>query len=360
MNTKTGFIRRVYIISFVIITHNFILFSQINDIKVFLNKCPNNDPAINTILSDFEIRVNGVKVNSFPCTEPVSAMSAANYSNPLIYLQTLRVIYYMDRGMTGKHLPWTDKNLYDWMKDNVDGIDVRDGVSGGYCCEVLDGKMLFVTGVQDDYNREFDKGWRGISGNIDFFAHEIRHTNGTGYTHSSCCGLTYGCDNEYNESDLSPYGIQYWLNKSWLTGYINVGARTSGSQTEINDIISWHLGAMNSTFRTRFCNNAPAMVNLTDIPNPLGSISTFTEVAEIKKVNIYPNPISSGNDLRIVIPDASFCVVEIINTSGVVLKAIENNHEREINVPIDLKADIYIIKIQDCAGKNYYEKLIVK
>lgn len=359
MDAKTGFIRRVYLISFILMVHNVLLFSQINDIKVFLDKCPNNDPAINTILSDFEIRLNGIKVNSFPCTEPISAMAVANYSNPLIYLQTLRVIYYMDRGMTGKHLPWTDKSLYAWMKDNVNGIDVRDGVSGGYCCEVLDGKVLFVTGVQDDFNRDFDKGWRGISGNIDFFAHEIRHRNGSGYPHSSCCGLTNGCDNEYNENDLSPYGLQYWLNKSWLTGYINVGARTSCSQTEINDIISWHLGALNYTFRTRFCNNAPAIVNLADIANPLGSIPTFGDEVDFKKVNIFPNPISSGNDLTIDLPDGSFCNIEIITASGVILKTIENNNIEEVVVCIDLKPDLYIIKIQDCNRRSYYQRLIV-
>jgi hypothetical protein len=285
-------------------------------------------------------------------------MAVANYSSPLIYLQTLRVIYHMDRGMTGKHLPWTDKFLYDWMKDNVDGIDVRDGVSGGYCCETLDGKILFVTGNQDDFNREFDKTWRGIAGNIDFFAHEIRHMDGTGYLHSSCCGTTNGCDNTYNESDLGPYGIQYWLNKSWLTGYINVGARTSSTQTEINDIINWHLSALNLTFRTRFCTNQPAIVNLADIPNPLGSVVTLAGEVKDAKIKIYPNPVRSGGSLTIDIPEA-FCRIGILNSSGVVLKTIENS-ERNLSIPISLKPDIYIIRAEDYSGNSIYQKLIVR
>lgn len=358
MSVKTDITRRVYLIFFLFLFQNFILLSQINDIKVFLDLCPNNDPAINTILSDFEIRLNGVKVNSFPCTEPVSAMTVADYANPLIYLQTLRVIYYMDRGMTGKHLPWTDKSLYDWMKDNVDGVDIRDGVIGGYCCEVLDSKNFFVTGVQDDNNREFDKGWRGISGNIDFFAHEVRHTNGNGYPHSSCCGIENGCDNEYNETDLGSYGIQYWLNKSWLNGDINVGARTTASQNEINDIINWYLNSLNYGFRTSFCYNQPAMINLADIVNPLGSIPTFAHETVIKEVKIYPNPISRGSNLTIDIPDASFCRFEIINTSGVTLKTIDNNGGKVI-ISMDLKPDVYILRMQDYNGGSYYQKMIV-
>ncbi|MEA1898417.1 MAG: hypothetical protein U9N53_12230 [Bacteroidota bacterium] len=216
------------------------IYAQIDDIKSFLDQCPTNDPFIDTILNDFEIRLNDELVTDFPCYEPVSDMDVLDYSQPLITLQTLRVMYYMDKHMLD-HLPWTDTTLYVWMKNGVDGINIKDGVIGGYCCSEIDGKKFFVMGNPDNSNREFDKKWMGISGNIDFFAHEVRHTDGDGYSHSSCCGIANGCDDEYNENDLGAYGIQYWLNKSWLTGFINVGARTSHSQTEINEIINWHL-----------------------------------------------------------------------------------------------------------------------
>lgn len=251
-------------------------FAQIYDIKLFLDQCPTNDPAIDTILNDFEIRLNGQIVTEFPCYEPVYSMKTEDYLNPLIYLQTLRVIYYMDRHKRN-HLPWTDTTLYVWMKNNIDGINIVDGVIGGYCCSEIDGKIFFVTGNADDFNREFDKGWRGISGNIDFFAHEVRHTNGYGYYHSSCCGIPGGCDENYDENDLGAYGIQYWLNKAWLNGLINVGIRTSGTITEINDAINWHLSSLNSS-RTRFCNNIPEIVNKTDFDYPLGPGTT--EIAQ--------------------------------------------------------------------------------
>ena len=43
------------------------------------------------------------------------------------------------------------------MKDNVGGLNITDNVSGGYCCDSIDGKKFFVTGNQDESNREFDK-----------------------------------------------------------------------------------------------------------------------------------------------------------------------------------------------------------
>jgi len=250
-------------------------YSQLRDIKTFLKQCPTQDSNITTILNDFEIRLNGVKITEFPCTEPVSAMSVADYSNPLIYLQTLRVIYYMDRYLPENHLPWTDQTLYDWMKDNVDGINIQDGVSGGYCCDIIDGKLFFVTGNQDASNREFDKYWRGISGNITFFAHEVRHADPGSYPHSSCCGITNGCDDTYDENDLGAYGVQYWLSKSWLNGDIYVGAKVSHTPSEINEIINWELSSLNIS-RDRFCNSIPGIAKISDFSHPLGVIALLT------------------------------------------------------------------------------------
>jgi hypothetical protein len=241
--------------------------AQVYDIKVFLEQCPTNDPAIETILSDFEIRVNFELVTDFPCTEPVSAMDISDYSDALIALQGFRVMYYIDRNRTN-HLTWTDKTLYDWMKDNIDGINIRDDVSGGYCCVDIEGKKFFVSATADEYNREFDKTWRGIAGNIDFYAHEVRHTNGHGYLHTSCCGITYGCDSIYDENDPGAYGIQYWLNKCWPDGTINVGAGISSTSDEISEIISWHLSSANIIAENRYCTNPPPVINIDNIENP--------------------------------------------------------------------------------------------
>jgi hypothetical protein len=352
--------KRASVISVFVIFLNISILAQINDIKSFLNQCPSNDPAIDTILKDFEIRLNGTKVLQFPCTEPVSSMYTEDYTNPLIYLQTLRVIYYMDKNIAGPHLPWTDTTLYVWMKDRVDGVNIKDGVIGGYCCEEIEGKKFFVTGNPDAFNREFDKYWRGIAGNIDFFAHEVRHTDGSSYYHTSCCGIAGGCDDSYNVSDLGAYGIQYWLNKSWLTGYLYVGARTSHSESEINDIISWHLSSMDM-FRSRFCNNVPAAVTINDITNPLSQITGLTENHERTEIKLFPNPLTNGGELNISIPNTEINKMEIISISGVLLQTVNNKMLETATInELNLKPGIYFIKIQTCNNKVFYEKLIIR
>lgn len=351
--------KRVHFICGFVLLLNNILPGQINDIKSFLDQCPTNDPIVDTILKDFEIRLNGNIVTEFPCYEPVSSMNVINYSNPLIYLQTLRVIYYMDKKMPCPHLPWTDTTLYVWMKNRVDGINIRDGVSGGYCCEVINGKTFFVTGNPNEYNREFDKKWIGISGNIDFFVHEVRHRDGN-YGHSSCCGITGGCDAEYNENNLGAYGVQYWLNKSWLNGFINVGARTSHSELEIKEIINWYLSALNAS-RNRFCSNIPPIININDISNPLGPIPTSIENEYFMRATLFPNPINSGDDLTINIHDISLNKIEIFSTSGVLLNVIENKTMGDVTISmLNFKSGIYIIRIQDSNKNLYYQKLVVR
>lgn len=351
---------RIYTLSVFLCFLNSFLFGQITDIKAFLNQCPTSDPAYSVIRKDFEIRLNGIKVTEIPCTEPVSAMNSANYTNPLIYLQTLRVIYYMDRAMSLPHLPWTSLSLYDWMKSKVNGINIREGVSGGYCCENLDGKIFFVAGNQDEQNREFDKKWAGISGNVDFFAHEVRHRDGNGYYHSSCCGIPGGCDDEYNENDLGAYGIQYWLNKSWLTGFIYVGARTSYSDTEINELINWHLSGLNSQYNLRFCKNIPELINLKDIPTPLGPKLTDDQQIALFKLKVFPNPLRRGTVLRLTSPE-QIIKVEIYTIGGIKLETQQSVTGGEMTVSIlNLKPNLYILKVYTRKTGVFYQKLMVE
>jgi len=68
---------------------------HITNIEKFLETCPGSDSATSTILSDFEIRRESVKVTSFPCTQPISKLLLKDYTDQLILLQALRVIYYM-------------------------------------------------------------------------------------------------------------------------------------------------------------------------------------------------------------------------------------------------------------------------
>ncbi|MBN1953382.1 MAG: T9SS type A sorting domain-containing protein [Bacteroidales bacterium] len=323
----------------------FTLFGQITDIISFLDVCPTNDPAVDTILKDFEIRVDKVLVTDFPCYEPVSEMDIADYTEPLIYLQTFRVIYYMDRYMKD-HLPWTNLSLYDWMKENVDGINIVTGGSGGGCCTMIDDKLFFGIGDSDSANREFDKNWMGISGNIAFFAHEVRHATGDGYHHSSCCGITAGCDEVYDENDLAPYAIQYWLMKSWLTGFINVGAGTRLNETEAEYMFNWYLAGLNYGFRERFCENIPDIISAESIINPFG-ISGDTSTTSPTVLANYPlssdlSDITGNNGdvtLSGVDPPAGAVCVNGIYPNAATTPQISGFDENNFQIEVDFYRD---------------------
>jgi hypothetical protein len=232
----------------------------ISNIAAFLEQCPQRDPAYAEISRDFEVRRNDKTTAEPACTEPISAMTTAQYTDELIVRQGLRVMYYMDRGQSG-HLPWTSGTLYDWMKSKIQGIDIIDGVVGGYCCATLDGKRFFVAGNEDGPNRDADRHWYGISGNIAFYAHEARHVDG--FPHSSCCGITNGCDDTFDPKNLSAYAVQWWLYSLWLNGTINVG---DACALPADRYAQGLLNSMNEQFRGRFCTNKPDLVSMPASP----------------------------------------------------------------------------------------------
>jgi hypothetical protein len=234
---------------------------QIANIGIFLSQCPDRDPAYAQIVHDFELRKDGVLLSESPCTEPTGSLPIAQYTDGLIVRQGLRVIYYMDRGQTG-HLPWTPGTLYDWMKSKIGGINIITG-GGSSCCAQFGGKTFINVGSEDDSNRDFDRTWRGIAGNIDLYAHETRHVDG--FPHSSCCGIANGCDNTFDVTNLSPYGVQWWLNYLWLSGGIDVGYECL-VPTDVSAANNWFLSSLNDQFRNRFCANQPAVESAPAIP----------------------------------------------------------------------------------------------
>ncbi len=239
--------------------------ASIGNIKEFLDTCPKNDPVYSQIKNDFTIRHNGVPVvmDTIACSEPVSSMPIAQFTNELIILQSLRVIYYMDYGQSG-HLPWTAGSLYPWMKSKISGINIQDGAGANSCCDDTWGNPPYFTyQPQDDQQRAYKRQWKSLSGTISLFAHEIRHVDG--FPHPSCCAYAR-CDQTFDQYNLSPIGIQWWLNQLWLTGEINVGAACL-DPVEKQDTINWHLSGTNSEI-VSFCDNKPP--TLTVPANALG------------------------------------------------------------------------------------------
>lgn len=237
-------------------------FGEIRNINKFLDQCPTNDPALARIRGDFEIRRDGAPTALPSCTEPVSQMPSNAYTDELMLLQALRVVYYMDQGMSG-HLPWTPGDLYDWMKSKVGGINIISSGGGPGCCTTINGRPFLNIGAHDDVTREFQKKWIYLSVIVAVYAHETRHVDG--FPHSSCCGATNGCDDTFDPANLSPYAVQWWLNTLWLNGTIDVGIGCE-PPADLSDSASFFLAQVNTTFPSRFCATRPPVASMPSIP----------------------------------------------------------------------------------------------
>jgi hypothetical protein len=227
----------------------------ISNIHKLLESCPTTDPAIATILSDFEIRRNGNLVRLIPCTPPISKLPLSKYTDELILLQTLRVMYYMRRTPPGS-LPWTRGTLYDWLKSKVRGFNINDLESNAAsCCTEIGGKMSVSVAPlkNDNFNRDLKRRWIGISGNLGLYAHERRHLDGFGHV---SCKKSDNMDQEYDEKNLSPFGVQWWLYKNWLSEILGVGFACL-SDSERQETADFFASTCEGYRTGRFCGAAP-------------------------------------------------------------------------------------------------------
>jgi hypothetical protein len=200
--------------------------AHITNFDEFIKECPMDDPNINQILTDFQIRIDGNVVNTFPCTNSYYPMTEAQYNDQVKWLQTLRILFYLDYGQSN-HLPWTNLRIYDWLKSKIGGIDIQTGLNGGYCCGSYNGKQFITVGglknnpfgnwaqIPDLYNA-----WSMT--NFVLLLHETRHLDG--FPHSSCCVAGANrCDSQYDINNLSPYGMHMWWFNSILNRTLDFG-----------------------------------------------------------------------------------------------------------------------------------------
>ena len=245
------------------VTVSFSIVTGISDVRTFMEGCPTNDPAYGTIRQDFEVLSDGQPITStFACSEPISALPVAQLTDELITMQVFRTAYYMSSGTAGS-LPWTALGLYQWMKSVIAGVNLRSTPGLLYCCDLIGGKLYFSRSRQDAVTRDLKREWTWIAHDLAFFAHEIRHGAG-GPGHVTGCPAfpnptdPAGCDATYDLSNLGSYGIQYWLESTWASGFMNVGLGCAPAATALQ-VVTAHAASANS-FRDRFVANAPPVV----------------------------------------------------------------------------------------------------
>jgi len=288
-------------------------YGQILNIDEFLERCPTNDPIYDQIRDDFEIRRHERLIGSIACSEPISSIPISEYTTVLVVLQTLRTIYYMDNGRSG-HLPWTGGTFYDWMKSRIDGINIlQESANPGF--NRIGDKLFLNIPARDNNNRNSAREWRGISGNIGFYAHEIRHLDGLGHVNGSCpqCPFPNQCDQDYDEARLSTFGTQWWLNKAWLAGGINVGVACL-SENRVDEIASFHLNHANFTWRRRFCGNQPPWLEIPD--NPGGECSDGSSIEQFTLQQNYPNPFNEVTIFSFELPQPSYVTLKVYDLLG--------------------------------------------
>jgi hypothetical protein len=257
----------------------------ISNIQKLLETCPASDPATATILANFEIRRNGKPVTLIQCAPPVSALPLSKYSDELILIQTLRVMYYMDRGKSG-HLPWAKGTMYDWMKAKVRGINIDDKeTAAARCCGQIDGKLFISLASlkNDDFNRARRREWLGLSGLLGLLAHERRHADDI--AHVSCKGSD-NMDQTYDEKNLSCFGVQWWLTRAWLTGTIPLGLSCL-AKDKTQEIADWHMIECKDWRDNRFCTALPPLLMK---PSTVGGMCY-----DVPSTSASPGPAASGN-----------------------------------------------------------------
>jgi hypothetical protein len=244
------------------------ILTGIRDIASFLERCPTNDPAYAKIRGDFELRLDDAVITTeITCTEPISTLPIEQFTDELIAEQVFRTVYYMSVGTEG-HLPWTAKSLYNWMASDIAGVNFKTAPGQLYCCDVFDGKLYFSTSLQDASQRDWKRTWPGIASSVNFYTHEIRHADAGAPGHTNGCPAfplptdPPGCDATYDLGNLGSYGVQYWLESKWATGYLDIGIGCSPPVTAKNYVIGDANSANN--FRDRFVADAPPEVSATE------------------------------------------------------------------------------------------------
>ncbi len=267
-------------------------------LQSFLDSCPQNDPYLAVIRRDFQILRDGTPAGDIACTEPYSKLPASQVTEELTAIQALRFAYYMDMGQSG-YLPWTHLRLYDWIKSRVAGINIDttlgpDSVAA-LCCEIVAGRRYIVEStITDVSNRMYRQTPDGMAAQVALIAHETRHSEGNGYSHVSCCGIAEGCDQTYDENNLSPYGIQYYLAKQWLTGAINLGYSCDPA---LRAQLAGQFLRLANVYPGRFCDQPPPALSLP--PSPGGACIAACVFAQSNSPAPQPSAVGGISSLGI-------------------------------------------------------------
>lgn len=182
---------------------------DIETIDEYFMRCPTTDDVAR-VNSDLKIAFE------YDPAPEVLVCHASQGSADLTALQkrAYQTIYVMHLLQFSQPLPWTDKQLYDWLVDTIDGIRfVKGGVSR--CCEPENTLVIALNEESPllgiDQWIVSDQG-DGLMQATLLYAHEARHNEGFLHT----CTTRNGDDNTLDE--MGAWAIQHYL-ALWIAQY---------------------------------------------------------------------------------------------------------------------------------------------
>ncbi|MBI3739599.1 MAG: hypothetical protein HY258_11180 [Chloroflexi bacterium] len=185
---------------------------HIETVDDFFARCPTAD-EVARVNSDFKISFE------YDPTAPTLVCHAADGSADLTALQkhAYQTIYVMHLLNFSQPLPWTDKQLYDWLVGAIDSIRFIDGGGSGYsfCCDPANTIVVALSSnayifLTDRWLEPSISG--GLMNTMFLYVHEARHNEGYGHT----CTSQSGDDNRVDE--MGSWSVQYYL-ALWIAQY---------------------------------------------------------------------------------------------------------------------------------------------
>ena len=108
---------------------------------------------------------------------------------------------------------------------------------------------------------------------------------------SAGCFAPAACDQDYDEDNMSSYGIQWWLSNAFLSGEINVGFACL-APANVQQIAGFLLTDLNVGFQNRFVGIKPPLVALPVAPGGVcrTDVTTSMRVDSVRGVDFPPDP----------------------------------------------------------------------
>jgi hypothetical protein len=177
----------------------------VETIDEFFARCPTADEVA---------RVDADLTVTFEYDPTAGALACHSPELTPLQKRAYQTLYVMQLLEFSRPLPWTDKQLFTWFVDTIDGVRF---VEGGYshCCEPEN--TIVIALYPDSIILQTDR-WivdsqnYGLMNSMLLYAHEARHNEGFPHT----CSARNGDDNTIDE--MGAWTIQYYL-ALWIAQY---------------------------------------------------------------------------------------------------------------------------------------------